>query len=94
MGNARTEKVKRHRKKKLEAIQALKNVPCADCGNVFPPICMDFDHLDASIKFDKISNMLTYSFSRILIEIKKCEIVCSNCHRIRTYNRGQHSPIV
>lgn len=62
----------------------LKSVPCADCKNTFHPICMDFDHKeDKTIEVSKAAaNGL--SQERLLAEIKKCDIVCSNCHRIRT----------
>lgn len=69
----------------------LKNKPCTDCGNCFPHYVMDFDHLGN--KEFSVSNGRQGGFSkkRILEEIKKCELVCSNCHRIRTYERFQKS---
>lgn len=71
-------------------LEALKDVPCADCRGRFPRVCMDFDHVRGE-KIDSISRMIRMSFSRdlILAEIEKCEVVCSNCHRIRTADRGQ-----
>lgn len=68
-------------------INTFKNEPCADCGNSYPPYVMDFDH----VRGDKIANigeMGTYSLETILAEIAKCDLVCSNCHRIRTHNRS------
>lgn len=62
--------------------------PCRDCAKFWPSYVMDFDHLDPSIKVDKISRMVfTASQEEILAEIAKCELVCSNCHRIRTHTR-------
>jgi hypothetical protein len=65
--------------------------PCADCGGLFPPVCMDFDHLDASTKVMNIALMTRSVMSReaIQAEIDKCELVCANCHRLRTQSRGQ-----
>jgi hypothetical protein len=62
--------------------------PCIDCGNVYPPECMDFDH----ISNDKVANVarlsnLGLSIQSLMTEIAKCELVCSNCHRIRTKAR-------
>lgn len=70
-------------------ITALKDNPCSDCGSKFHPVAMDFDHL--SDKEYDISRMAAAGFSneKILVEISKCELVCSNCHRIRTWNRRQ-----
>lgn len=74
------------REANLSYIQQLKsNTPCADCGRTFPAVCMDFDHLGDK-KFS-VANGIVYSRPRLQAEIDKCEIVCANCHRIRTQNR-------
>lgn len=81
---------KKARKIKLSLfINKLKSNPCTDCGNTFPPICMDFDHLrDKSFNIGEVYARLT-SEKTILEEIAKCELVCANCHRIRTQNRSK-----
>lgn len=86
-------KNKELRTKRLEFVNSLKNKPCTDCGIKYPPYVMEFDHLGNEKKFKEISVMVrqTYSEERILNEIKKCELVCSNCHRQRTYDRYQAS---
>ena len=78
-----------------EFLNNIKNVPCMDCGNEFPPCCMDFDHVRGE-KLGNISVMKSYSIEKILEEVSRCEIVCSNCHRIRTFNRnnGQPEPLI
>lgn len=71
-------------------IDKLKSKPCKDCGNCFPPCAMDFDHLEGSVKTNNISTMITnrvVSREKIYEEIAKCELVCANCHRVRTHNR-------
>jgi hypothetical protein len=65
----------------------LKNVPCMDCKNRFPPECMDFDHARGNKSFTIASLISRISIKAILEEIEKCDIVCSNCHRIRTAQR-------
>lgn len=85
------------RRGKLRAlVNSRKDVPCSDCKGRFPLICMDFDHLGNEPKEDEISTMVhrLTSVERILAEIAKCEVVCSNCHRIRTLERGQHGGVV
>jgi hypothetical protein len=59
---------------------------CVDCG-IKNHIILDFDHLRD--KKYNISRMIHdgFSWKAIKKEIEKCEVVCSNCHRIRTYNR-------
>lgn len=59
--------------------------PCTDCGGVFHHVAMDFDHLGDKL-FD-VSDMIKHGKKKILEEIAKCELVCSNCHRVRTHER-------
>ena len=73
-------------KERQAFINEIKSVPCMDCGNMFPPCAMDFDHVNGE-KVANISEMKTYTIERIKEEISKCDIVCSNCHRIRTFKR-------
>jgi hypothetical protein len=69
----------------LAFIQWLKAVPCADCGGSFPPVAMDFDHRDPAAKRANVSAMLAgYSFESVVAEVLKCEVVCANCHRVRS----------
>lgn len=63
----------------------LKRKPCVDCGIQYKPWQMDFDHLKD--KHRKVSNTKEYAEETILKEIAKCELVCANCHRDRTYKR-------
>lgn len=67
----------------------LKSRPCADCGGVFPVCCMDFDHRDGTEKAYNLGSMFAHHYSRELIqtELDKCDLVCANCHRVRTRNR-------
>lgn len=64
-------------------LDALKNVPCMDCGGRFPPVAMDFDHVRGVKLFD-VSQNWSLPKERVMEEIAKCEVVCANCHRIRT----------
>ena len=68
-------------------LDQLRDVPCADCGGRFPPCAMEFDHRDASTKVADVTRMINKARSRMLAEADKCDIVCTNCHRNRTYLR-------
>lgn len=87
--NRRTyiEKAYRKRQAIREWLIDLKeNTPCTDCKKLYPFYVMDFDHLnDKSLMVSKVAN--SGSWKKTKEEISKCEIVCSNCHRIRTHNR-------
>lgn len=63
----------------------LKSQPCTDCGKSYPPYVMHFDHLKD--KTFNISRRIGHKMSTLLEEIDKCEVVCANCHAIRTHNR-------
>lgn len=74
-------------------LQKLKSVPCQDCGKSYPTYVMDFDHRDPSQKKFEIAHRKTLSEENLLAEIAKCDIVCANCHRIRTHERGYSNAI-
>ena len=60
--------------------------PCADCGNPYPYYVMDFDHREGNKKFN-LGDAMQYGFNKVVKEIKKCDVVCANCHRERTHKR-------
>lgn len=74
-------------KNKQNLIVFLKEKFCLDCGLNDIEV-LEFDHLRD--KEHNIAKMIGdgYSWSTILKEIKKCEVVCANCHRKRTYRRS------
>ena len=64
----------------------MKSAPCADCGACYPPEVMEFDHVPG--RGGKLHNISTLKTLRaILAEAEKCELVCANCHRVRTTRR-------
>jgi hypothetical protein len=62
----------------------LKSNPCVDCGE-HDPVILEFDHVRGT-KVRSISQMVHHCFSyeRLQVELKKCEVRCANCHRRRT----------
>ena len=63
---------------------------CADCGiHSEHPEIYDFDHIaERGKKVTTVSALMTKgTFEAFKEEIAKCEVVCANCHRIRTRNR-------
>jgi hypothetical protein len=79
---------KRYAAKARQFVNSLKSQPCPDCGRRYPSYVMDFDHVRGE-KLENIARMVTCgrNESAILVELRKCELVCSNCHRIRTHKR-------
>ena len=58
---------------------------CIDCGYKENAVALDFDHRDPLNKIGKISEFSHLSKQRLKEEIKKCDVRCSNCHRIKTH---------
>ena len=74
-------------------IKKIKNVPCMDCGISYPSYVMDLDHRNPALKYKGVAQMLRYPHEMVIIEIAKCDVVCSNCHRERTWgNRKRTLP--
>lgn len=63
--------------------------PCSDCGGIFPYQVMQWDHLPG---FEKLGDISAAFWGRtrgeVLAEIAKCDLVCANCHAIRTFERS------
>ena len=75
------------RQRRREFIDKLKDVPCVDCRVKYPSYVMDFDHVRGKkiVNVARMATSTTYSFQKILDEVAKCDVVCSNCHRERTH---------
>lgn len=86
---------KRNEKEKLRRIAFKEKINlyksergCVDCG-IKNPIVLDFDHIGH--KLFNIANGAARNPEKVKLEIAKCEIRCSNCHRIKTHERRRSS---
>jgi hypothetical protein len=77
-----------HRERAKQYVDRLKRQACTDCGVSYPPYVMDFDHVrgEKAVNLSRLRNA-RLAWSRLREELEKCELVCSNCHRIRTQLR-------
>jgi len=90
----RAKNVQRSQRRRSDIRQKIAEIKeavgCVDCGIKYPYYVLDFDHLTNDNKVDNIAKMVTYlPVEEILREIDKCEVVCANCHRERTFKRSQ-----
>lgn len=81
------------RRRKLERMKAWikerKSVPCVDCGNEYPYYVMDFDHRPDEVKVADVNRLVqSRNWARVMVEVEKCDVVCSNCHRERSHQRS------
>lgn len=66
---------------------------CVDCGYNGHPEALDFDHIEDN-KSAQIADLVSSSLDRLFEEIAKCEVVCANCHRVRTAIRRNLTTLV
>jgi hypothetical protein len=67
---------------------------CADCGDAFHPVAMHWDHLPGEPKTADLAFLARRgSRQRVLEEIAKCELVCANCHAVRSLRRRDAVPL-
>ena len=60
---------------------------CARCGNAFEPACFDFHHRNPGEKLFAISDGIeNRSMEALIVEARKCELLCANCHRKEHYS--------
>lgn len=65
----------------LEAIELLGG-KCSKCHQIFDPVCYDFHHTDPKEKELTIGENMLLGKERLFKEIKKCVLLCANCHRL------------
>ena len=68
-------------------LRSLKGSVCHDCGGTFHHSQLEFDHRVPTDKKFSIMLRHTKTVHSLLEEIAKCDVVCSNCHARRTWNR-------
>lgn len=73
----------------LTKLQALKLASgCADCGYDKHAVALDFDHVRGNKSINiSVTPARGWSWDRIESEIALCDVVCANCHRVRTARR-------
>ena len=84
--NARRRDQRVLQERTLFMVQYLKEHPCVDCGER-DVVVLDFDHIGEK-KFALSSELKSRPWTSVLAEMKKCEVVCANCHRRRTARRA------
>lgn len=81
----RNAKVNERMKQRKAAVVQEFGGACYDCKGVFPDCVYDFHHLDGSTKDHNPSYLLKMNPERWRIELEKCVMLCSNCHRLRHF---------
>ena len=94
---------KRNREKKASAKTKWRvyksTLSCVYCGQNHPAT-LDFHHIEKHPSNRKVNKLVTnHAFKKALEEVKKCLVLCSNCHRIHHHNerlekkKGAEAPL-
>lgn len=82
-------KSNRTRDVRRAVVRKAKAVPCMDCRVQYPSPVMEFDHRPGVVKLFTIGPSAAHvTMAALEAEIAKCDVVCANCHRIRTWTRA------
>ena len=84
----RTDGVREANRQRLVAY--FREHPCVDCGETDIRV-LEFDHRPHCVKVENIARLLAdgCAWATIAAEIKKCDVRCANCHRIKTIERSK-----
>ena len=60
---------------------------CEICGYNEHPAALQFDHIDRNSKHAAVATLLSQRRPAEVVweEIKKCRVLCANCHMVHTY---------
>jgi len=73
-------------------MRELKDNPCVDCGGRFHPVAMTFDHRPGTAKVNDLATLAPRGCAGLFEEeLAKCDLVCANCHAVRTYLRREEA---
>ena len=85
--NRRNQIQLRKDKTKVWIVNYKKDLVCSICGENHPAT-LDFHHRDRELKDNSIAVAVRdgWSIDRLKLEISKCDVLCSNCHRKLHYD--------
>ena len=81
--------IKEYRQKRILEAQVFLGGECAQCGTKDE---LEFDHINIEDKKYNISKILTSSKEVFWDEIKKCQLLCRKCHKIKTKKDANYNP--
>lgn len=83
-------KRERYRRQKRYWVECMGG-HCKDCSGTFPACCFQFHHRNPKTKKFSIGSGADRSVNSVRRELKKCDLLCANCHFIRhEILKGKH----
>lgn len=78
---------KRWRELKRRRYQEARELLGGRCGRCGATSDLEIDHIDPSAKTFRITDVLTRKREVRLAELSKCQLLCTDCHADKTWNR-------
>jgi 5-methylcytosine-specific restriction endonuclease McrA len=78
--------LERYHARRDAALEALGG-KCTRCGTIAN---LQFDHIDRHTKEFPVSKMWSLSEKRFWAEIAKCQILCNECHKIKSKENNDY----
>lgn len=77
----------------IDELQAFKQRNgCSDCKVMYPHYILEFDHRPEFKKIDNVYRVYKkFGKDKAWQEVAKCDVLCANCHKSRTFERGLES---
>lgn len=89
---ARKKSNRKNARKKYNFITRYKRmVGCKFCGYKENVLALQFDHINPKEKsFSLSQGYRSKGMDKLKKEIRKCQVLCANCHAIKTYENGDY----
>jgi len=87
----KTEKLRELRRKKRQQLVEHLGGKCIGCGVTED---LQFDHINRADKLYTIGKIIDWDLSRILPEVEKCQLLCKECHRIKTRTNHDNAQLL
>ena len=79
----------RQYKERISALIQMAGGKCVRCGST---VDLQFDHIDPSTKNFTITKGWALAWDRVLAEVKKCQLLCRECHDKKSIAAGDIPP--
>lgn len=88
------QRLKNYRSKIRKIVNRWKEIKgCSWCGFKGKHFQLDLDHIDKTTKANKGNSRAfepSWSKVRVKVELAKCQVLCKNCHALKTFSNEDH----
>jgi len=85
----KSKRIKALRNEREQKLHEMFNKSCSDCGIEHQhPSFFDFHHINPKDKSREVKQIICGSWETLMKEVRKCVMLCPNCHRERHLKEG------